>query len=144
MFTAYGVIAYSLNQINLAAFCGLIVGGILAFLWFNIPPARFYMTETGIMALTMALTVIAFMTDTLGDGIGVSVLPIIGFVLLVTVAANTIQIMSKKLFGRKVFIVAPLHHHFEAIGWSPEKVVMRYWIISMICAVIGVIIATTI
>ena len=143
VFAGYCGVAVLQEQYDIAVLCAVLVGSILAFLWFNIPPARFYMTETGIMALTMALTVIAFMTDTLGEGIGVSVLPIIGFVLLVTVAANTIQILSKKIFKRKVFIVAPLHHHFEALGWSPEKVVMRYWIISMICAVVGVIIATT-
>jgi phospho-N-acetylmuramoyl-pentapeptide-transferase len=143
VFAGYCGVALLQEQFDIAVLCAVLVGSILAFLWFNIPPARFYMTETGIMALTMALTVIAFMTDELGDGIGVSVLPIIGFVLLVTVAANTIQIVSKKFFGRKVFIVAPLHHHFEALGWPAEKVVMRYWIISMICAVVGVIIATT-
>lgn len=143
VFAGYCGVALLQEQYDIAVLCAVLVGSILAFLWFNIPPARFYMTETGIMALTMTLTVIAFMTDELGEGIGVSVLPIIGFVLLVTVAANTIQIVTKKFFGRKVFIVAPLHHHFEAIGWPAEKVVMRYWIISMICAVIGVIIATT-
>jgi phospho-N-acetylmuramoyl-pentapeptide-transferase len=143
VFAAYVGVAILQGQYDIAALCAVIVGSILAFLWFNIPPARFYMTETGIMALTMTLTVIAFMTDTLGDGIGVSLLPVIGFVLLATVAANTIQILSKKIFKRKVFIVAPLHHHFEALGWPAHKVTMRYWIISIICAVIGVTIAAT-
>ena len=143
VFAAYTGVALLQDQFDIAALSAVIVGSILAFLWFNIPPARFYMTETGIMALTMALTVVAFMTDTLGGGVGVSVLPIIGFVLVATVAANTIQIISKKIFQRKVFIVAPLHHHFEALGWPAHKVTMRYWIISIICAVIGVTIAAT-
>lgn len=142
IFAAYTGVALVQSQFDIAALCAVIVGAVLAFLWFNIPPARFYMTETGIMALTMSLTVVAFMTDTLGDGVGVSVLPIIGLLLVVTVIANTIQILSKKLTGKKVFLVAPLHHHFEALGWPSYKVTMRYWIISIICASIGVIIAS--
>lgn len=142
IFAAYTGVALLQSQFHIAALCAVIVGAILAFLWFNIPPARFYMTETGIMALTMSLTVVAFMTDKLGDGIGVSVLPIIGLLLVATVVANTIQILSKKLTGKKVFLVAPLHHHFEAMGWPAYKVTMRYWIISIICASVGVIIAS--
>jgi phospho-N-acetylmuramoyl-pentapeptide-transferase len=99
------------------------------------------MTETGIMALTMALTVVAFMTDVLGEGEGVSVLPIIALLLVATVAANTIQILSKKCFGKKVFIVAPLHHHFEALGWPAYKVTMRYWILGFVSAVLGLLVA---
>ena len=142
MFTAYAGIAFYQQQINLAAFCALIVGGILAFLWFNIPPARFYMSETGMMGLTITLTVVAFMTDSLGGGHGVFVLPIIALPLVVTVLSSTIQLASKRFRnGKKVFQVAPLHHHFEAIGWPREKVVMRYWIISVMVAIIGVSIA---
>lgn len=141
IFSAYTGIALYQNQLDIAALCATITGGILAFLWFNIPPARFYMTETGIMALTMCLTVIAFMTDVLGEGEGVSVLPVIGFLLVATVGANTIQIISKKLTGKKVFLVAPLHHHFEALGWPAHKVTMRYWILGFICAVLGMVMA---
>ncbi len=141
IFTAYTGIALYQNQIDLAALSATIAGGILAFLWFNVPPARFYMTETGIMALTMALTVIAFMTDTLGGGEGVSVLPIIGFLLVATVASDIIQVVSKKYFGRKVFRIAPLHHHFEALGWPGYKVTMRYWILGFVCAVLGMLAA---
>lgn len=139
IFTAYTAIAFYQGQYDIAALCATLIGGILAFLWFNIPPARFYMTETGIMALTMCLTVIAFMTDTLGEGEGVSVLPIVGFLLLATVAVNTIQIISKKCFGRKVFAIAPLHHLFESWGWPSYKVTMRYWILGFVFAVIGVL-----
>lgn len=142
MFASYAGIAFYQQQINLSAFCALIVGAILAFLWFNIPPARFYMSETGTMGLTITLTVVAFMTDSLGGGYGVSVLPIVAFPLVITVLSDVIQLLSKKFRnGKKVFLVAPLHHHFEAIGWPREKVVMRYWVISVIFAIIGLSVA---
>lgn len=141
IFTAYTGIAVFQNQIDLAAFCATVVGGILAFLWFNVPPARFYMTETGIMALTMSLTIIVFMTDSLGGGEGVSIFPIIGILLVVTVLSNIIQLLSKKFFGKKFLHIAPLHHHFEAIGWPAEKVTMRYWILGFVFAIIGMLIA---
>jgi len=139
IFTAYAGIAVYQNQIDLAAFCATVVGGLLAFLWFNVPPARFYMTETGIMALTMALTIVAFMTDTLGGGEGVSVLPVIGILLVITVFSDIVQLLSKKFLGKKVFLIAPIHHHFEAIGWPSEKVTMRYWILGFVFAVIGML-----
>ena len=136
IFTAYAVIAFVNNQIDIAALCAVIAGGTLAFLWFNIPPARFYMGETGMLALTVTLSVIAFLTDS------VIVLPIIAFPLVLTSLSVIIQIISYRYFNKKrVFRVAPLHHHFEAIGWSREKVVMRYWIISLVFAIIGVIVA---
>ncbi|TSC65076.1 MAG: hypothetical protein G01um101491_31 [Parcubacteria group bacterium Gr01-1014_91] len=140
-FMAYAGIAYFQNQINLAAFSATLTGAILAFLWFNIPPARFWMTETGTMGLTMTLAVIAFMTDTPGNGYGIAALPIIAFPLVVTVLSNIIQVASKKFRGKKVFRIAPLHHHFEAIGWPSYKVVMRYWIISILCAIVGMTVA---
>jgi len=142
IFAAYAGIAFYQHQINLAAFSAMVVGGILAFLWFNIPPARFYMSETGTMGLTITLAVVAFMTDTLGEGHGVFVLPIIALPLTLTVLSDIIQICSKKFrHGKKVFRIAPLHHHFEAVGWPPYKVVMRYWVMSIVFAIIGLIIA---
>lgn len=134
IFTAYSAIAFVNNQIDISALSGCIAGGILAFLWFNIPPARFYMGETGMLALTVVLSVIAFLTDT------VLILPVIAFPLVATTLSNIIQMVSYKFFNKhRVFKVAPLHHHFQAIGWSREKVVMRYWIVSVICSVTGVI-----
>ena len=134
VFTAFAVIAFVNNQIDISALSGAIAGGILAFLWFNVPPARFYMGETGIFALTVVLAVIAFLTDS------VLLLPIIAFPLVVTSLSVIIQIISYKFFNKhRVFKVAPLHHHFQAIGWSREKVVMRYWIVSVISAITGVI-----
>ncbi len=141
IFMAYAGIAYFQNQINLAAFCATLVGAILAFLWFNIPPARFWMTETGTMGLTMALAVVAFFTDTPGNGYGIIALPIIALPLVATVLSDILQHLSKKFRGKKLFRIAPLHHHFEAIGWPPYKVTMRYWIISIVCAILGMTIA---
>ena len=138
IFGALSTIAFFQNQIDIAAFSLVVAGAILAFLWFNIPPARFWMGETGMLGLMFALTIIVFLTDT------VLILPIIGFPLVITAASSAIQIISKKLRGPvkgKIFRVAPLHHHFEAIGWSREKITMRYWIISTIFAIAGVIVA---
>ncbi|MFA5290761.1 MAG: hypothetical protein WC385_00380, partial [Candidatus Paceibacterota bacterium] len=110
IFASYTVIAFFQNQIDLAAFCGAVTGGLLAFLWFNIPPARFYMSETGILGLSTALTVVAFLTES------VATLTIIALSLVATVISVVIQLLSKKFRnGKKVFKVAPLHHHFEAI-----------------------------
>jgi phospho-N-acetylmuramoyl-pentapeptide-transferase len=142
MFTSYSGIAFAQSQINLATFCAVVGGGILAFLWFNIPPARFYMSETGTMALTMTLTVVAFMTDTLGGGHGLFVLPIIAIPLVVTTMSDIIQLTSKKFRnGKKVFLVAPIHHHFEALGWPSYKVTMRYWVLSIVFGIIGLSLA---
>jgi phospho-N-acetylmuramoyl-pentapeptide-transferase len=141
VFASYTIIAFAQNQINLAAFSATLVGAILAFLWFNIPPARFYMTETGTMGLTLTIAVLAFMTDTLGEGIGIAALPIIAALLVATVASNIIQVAYKKFYGKKLFRIAPLHHHFEAIGWPGYKVTMRYWVLSVIFASAGVIMA---
>lgn len=135
VFAAYGGIAFFRGQIDIAAFAAVVLGALLAFLWFNIPPARFYMGESGILGLTTSLTVIAFLTDS------VMVLPIIGVVLFLEVASNVIQFASKKFRGKKVFLIAPIHHHFEALGWPPYKVTMRFWIISFVAAIIGMVIA---
>jgi phospho-N-acetylmuramoyl-pentapeptide-transferase len=141
VFLAYSGIAFIQAQYDIAALCGTIAGAILAFLWFNIPPARFWMTETGSMPLTLTLGVIVFMTDSLGGGYGVGLLPIVGILLVATVGSNVIQITYRKATGKKFFRIAPLHHHFEAIGWPSHKVTMRYWIISIVAAVAGLTLA---
>lgn len=135
IFAAYGGIAFFRGQIDIAAFCGVILGALLAFLWFNIPPARFYMGESGMLGLTTSLTVVAFLTDS------VFALPVIGLILMIEVASDLIQFASKRFRGKKVFLIAPIHHHFEAVGWPPYKVTMRFWIISSIFAIIGMVIA---
>jgi len=134
-FGAYGVIAYFQNQTDIAAFCAVIIGGILAFLWFNIPPARFYMGETGMLGLTLALALVAFFTNQ------VVILPIIALPLVVSSGSTILQMLSRKFRGKNLLRVAPLHHHFQALGWSAEKITMRYWVVSVICAILGIIIA---
>lgn len=134
MIAAYGGIAYFQAQIDLAAFLGVIGGALLAFLWFNIPPARFYMGETGILGLTSMLTVVAFLTK------AVAVLPIIAFPLVLEVGSDIIQVASKRLRGKKIFLAAPLHHHFEAKGWPHYKVTMRFWIIGFVMAMVGMVV----
>ena len=136
IFASYSAIAFANNQIDLAAFSGVVTGALLAFLWFNIPPARFYMGETGIMALTMTLATIAFLTD------AVLVLPVVAMLLVVTSGSVILQLLSKKFRGgKKIFRLAPLHHHFEAIGWPSYKVTMRFWVLSVIFSIIGIILA---
>lgn len=134
IFASYTLISLFNNQIDLAAFCGVVTGAILVFLWFNIPPARFYMGETGMIGLTVTLSVIAFLTDT------VILLPIIAFPLFATSLSVILQIIWRRVFHKKFFKLAPLHHHFEAIGWSRSKITMRYWIVSVMTSVLGVII----
>lgn len=144
IFSAYAGVALVQNQFDLAAFCAMLAGAILAFLWYNIPPARFWMTETGTMSLTLTLAVVVLMTDGLVGGNGLALLPVIGILLVVTVLSNIIQLTYRKYTGQKLFRIAPLHHHFEAIGWPSHKVTMRYWVIGMMAGILGVIIATII
>ncbi len=134
IFAAYSAIAYANNQIDIAAFSGVITGAILAFLWFNIPPARFYMGETGVMGLTITLATLAFLTDS------VLILPVIAFPLVATSGSVILQLLSKKFRGgKRLFRLAPIHHHFEALGWSRYKITMRFWILSVVFAIIGII-----
>jgi len=132
IFAAFSGIALFNGQIDLAAFCAVVAGAILAFLWFNIPPARFYMGETGMLGLCCALTVVAFLTDS------ILVLPIIGFLLVIESGSVILQLLSKKFCQKKVFLAAPIHHHFEAKGWPHYKITMRFWVIGIVMAIIGV------
>ena len=132
-FGAFGAIAFAQGKVELAAFCGVIVGALLAFLWFNINPARFFMGDTGSMSLGVTLGIVAMLTNT------ALLLPIIGLILVIESMSVIIQTVSKKLFKRKVFLSSPIHHHLEAKGWPEPKIVMRFWIISGVTAVIGVI-----
>jgi len=134
-FVAYSIIALVQGSYSLAAFCATVVGALLAFLWFNIYPARFFMGDTGSLALGATLGVIAMLTNTL------VVLPIIGSVFVVETLSVIAQVGSRKLLGRKLLLSAPLHHHFEAIGWPETKVTMRFWVIGAISAVAGIVIA---
>jgi len=134
-FATYGVIAFMQGNYNLATFCGVIVGSLLAFLWFNVNPARFFMGDTGAMSLGVALGIVAVLT---GYPL---LLPVIGFLLLIESMSVIIQVLSKKIRKKKVFLSAPIHHHFEAKGWPEPKIVMRFWIIAGMTSVLGLIIA---
>jgi phospho-N-acetylmuramoyl-pentapeptide-transferase len=133
-FMAYVVIAFMQERYGVAAFCMTIVGALLSYTWFNIYPARFFMGDIGSFSLGTALGVVAMITDT------VLLLPIIGFVFVAEAGSTLIQIISKKLRnGKKVFKIAPIHHHFEASGWEETKVTMRFWVIGQVCGVLGLI-----
>lgn len=135
-FAAYGAIAFAEGKYELAAFCGVIIGAITAFLWFNIHPARFFMGDTGAMSLGVTLGIVAMLTNYS------LLLPIICLPMVLESLSVIIQITSKKLRnGKKVFKSAPLHHHLEAIGWGEPQIVMRFWMIAAVSAVIGVILA---
>lgn len=134
-FAAFGTIAFLQGNIGIAGFCFTIVGALLSYVWFNIYPARFMMGDVGSFALGTALGVVSMLTDTL------MLLPVIGAVFVIEVGSSALQILSKRLFGKKIFISAPIHHHFEALGWPETKVTMRFWIIGQVCAVIGIVLA---
>lgn len=131
-FVSYGLIAFMQGRFELAALTAVLSGSLLAFLWFNIFPARFFMGDTGAMSLGAVLAIMAFLTNS------VAVLPIIGFVLVLESGSTLLQLLSRKIRGKKIFLSSPLHHHFEAIGWPEAKVTMRFWVIAAVGAIIGV------
>ena len=133
-FLALTAVAFVLHRYDLAAFSGMMVGALLAFLWNNIYPAKFFMGDTGSMALGVTIAVIAMLTNT------ALLLPLFGFILVLESLSVIIQVISKKMRGKKVFRSAPIHHHFEAIGWPESQVTMRFWIISALTSAMGLII----
>lgn len=133
-FTAFGVIAYAKGLIILSVFCGVLIGSLVAFLWHNVPPAIYYMGDTGALAYGATLGVMAMMTDSL------VVLLLIGAIFIIETLSVIIQLISKKFFKKKVFLVAPLHHHFEKKGINESKITMRFWIVGVMFGVIGLII----
>ena len=136
-YSAFGVIALLQGQYMLFGFCMTVVGWLLSYIWFNIPPARFMMGDAGSFALGAGLGVVAVMTNSF------LLLPVIGLVFVVETGSSLLQITSKKLFHRKIFISAPIHHHLEAKGWGEPKIVMRFWIMGGVLAILGIFIAVT-
>jgi phospho-N-acetylmuramoyl-pentapeptide-transferase len=134
-FGAFGVIALLQSQVLLAGFCFTVVGALLSYLWFNIYPARFFMGDVGSFALGTTLGVVAMLTDSL------LLLPLIGLVFVIEAGSSALQIISKRLFSRRIFISAPIHHHLEATGWPETKVTMRFWVIGYVMAFVGVLVA---
>lgn len=134
-YIAFGIIALFQTQLFLAGFCFTVVGALLSYLWFNIYPARFFMGDVGSFALGTSLGVVAMLTNTL------FLLPIIGIVFVAEAGSSLIQIISKTVFHRRIFISAPVHQHLEASGWPETKVTMRFWIISVVSAFVGILLA---
>jgi phospho-N-acetylmuramoyl-pentapeptide-transferase len=134
-FVTFGGIALLQGSVLLAGFCFTVVGALLSYLWFNIYPARFFMGDIGSFAYGVTLGVVAMLTDTL------LLLPVIGLLFVIEAGSSLLQITSKKLFGRKIFISAPIHHHLEASGWPETKVTMRFWVIACVMAFVGFMLA---
>lgn len=132
MFSSYAIIALINDQIDIATLCLVITGGVLAFLWFNIPPARFYLSEVGYMPLAITLGIVAIITN------AALMLVFIAMPLVITEATTIMQLLSKKYRKKKIFPVTPIHNTFVYIGWNKEKVVMRYWIFTAIFALLGI------
>jgi phospho-N-acetylmuramoyl-pentapeptide-transferase len=134
-FGAFGIIALFQSQYILAGFCFTVVGALLSYLWFNIYPARFFMGDVGSFALGASLGVVTMLTDTL------FLLPVIGIVFVAEAGSSLLQIASKLIFKRRIFISAPFHQHLQAVGWPETKVTMRFWVIASVAAFIGVLLA---
>ena len=134
-FSTFGLIALLQGNSMMAGFCFTVVGALLSYLWFNIYPARFFMGDVGSFAFGVALGVVAMLTDTL------LLLPVIGLVFVLEAGSSLIQILSKKIFKKKIFISAPVHHHLDAIGWPETKVTMRFWVIGCVVAFTGFVLA---
>jgi phospho-N-acetylmuramoyl-pentapeptide-transferase len=132
---SYGVIALLQEQWHLAGFCFIVLGALLSYIWFNVYPARFMMGDTGSFALGAGLGVVAMMTNSF------LLLPIIGALFVIEAGSSLIQIIWKKVFHRKLFISAPLHHHLQAKGWEESKITMRFWVIGGVLAMLGVFLA---
>jgi len=121
------------TQTNLAVFCALIIGALLGFLWFNVHPAQVFMGDSGSLSLGATLAVTALITGQ------ILLLPLIGIVFVLEVVSDILQIASYKLTKRRIFRLAPIHHHFELGGWDEEKITMRFWIIGVLAAMLGVV-----
>ncbi|MGE5140219.1 MAG: phospho-N-acetylmuramoyl-pentapeptide-transferase [Rudaea sp.] len=135
-FASYGVIAYLQQQIHLVTFCFIMVGALLAFLWYNAHPAELFMGDVGSLSLGATLAVVALMT---GQWL---LLPLVGIMFVAETLSVIIQVAYFKLtHGRRVFKMAPLHHHFELLGWSETQVVQRFWLMGMLAGMLGVALA---
>ncbi len=135
-FCAYGIIAYRQGQVGVVAFCFTMVGSLAGFLWFNAHPAQVIMGDTGALAIGAALATAAFMT---GQWL---LLPIVGAVFVAEALSVMIQVVYfKATKGKRFFKMAPLHHHFELLGWSETQISMRLWLAGMIAGLLGVALA---
>lgn len=120
------------EQPNLAIFCALVIGALMGFLWFNVHPAQIFMGDSGALSLGATLAVVATVNGQL------PLLAVIGIVFFAVIMSVVIQVLSYRLLGRRVFRIAPLHHHFELIGWAEEKITLRFWIVAALAGLLGV------
>ena len=134
-FGAFAIIAWSQGRTDLATLCGAIIGGLLGFLWYNVNPADVIMGDTGAMSLGTVLAVVALLTNQ------PLLLLIIGLPFVIESASVLVQTASKKIRGKKLFQSTPIHHHFEALGWKEQRIVMRFWMLSWVSAAIGAVLA---
>jgi phospho-N-acetylmuramoyl-pentapeptide-transferase len=140
-FASFGVISLRQGNYHLATFCFCMAGGILAFLWFNAYPAQLFMGDTGSLAIGSTLSTVALMT------LQWPLLPIVGVIFVAVAASSLIQTSYFKWtrrrtgVGKRLFRIAPLHHHFEMLGWSEVQIVQRFWIVSMLSGMIGIALA---
>ncbi len=135
-YIAYGIIAILQDQQFLVTYCFITVGACFAFLWYNAKPAQMFMGDVGSQALGGALGVVALMTNQW------LILPIIAFVPIATMASSTLQVLYfKATGGKRLFKMAPLHHHFELLGWSETQIVQRWWLVAILSAMIGIALA---
>jgi phospho-N-acetylmuramoyl-pentapeptide-transferase len=134
-FASFCIIAFLQGNFGIAGFCLTLVGVLLSFLWFNIFPARFFMGDVGSFAFGASLAVVAIMLN------AVLLIPVIGLMFVIEVGSAAAQLVSKKVFKRKIFLSAPIHHHFEAKGWPETKVTMRFWVLGQVCGVVGLLVA---
>ena len=136
-FVAYLLIAmYDMpgrgTQPNLAVFCALVIGALMGFLWFNVHPAQLFMGDSGALSLGATLAVVATITTQL------PLLAVIGVVFVAIIMSVVLQVLNYRLRGRRLFRMAPLHHHFELIGWAEEKITLRFWIVAALAGLLGV------
>lgn len=116
---------------NLAVFCALIIGALMGFLWFNVHPAQLFMGDAGSLSMGATLAVVATITGQL------PLLAIIGAVFFAVIMSVVLQVLSFRLLGRRIFRIAPLHHHFELLGWAEEKITVRFWIVAALAGLLG-------
>lgn len=124
-------------QPNLAIFCALVIGALMGFLWFNVHPAQIFMGDSGALSLGATLAVVATVNGQL------PLLAVIGIVFFAVIMSVVLQVLSFRLLGRRIFRIAPLHHHFELIGWAEEKITLSFWIVAALAGLLGVSIFVT-
>ena len=125
------VAGVKLAQPNLAIFCALVIGALMGFLWFNVHPAQIFMGDSGALALGATLAVVATVNGQL------PLLAVVGIVFFAVIMSVVLQVLSFRLYGRRIFRIAPLHHHFELIGWAEEKITLRFWIVAALAGLLG-------